>query len=80
MLRASCLTLEIKKCRCHEVKIEESEKADNRWESNPAYLRLSMLSDRAWLKPEARGILGLTPGNCRPFHFPLFYLITSKFI
>ena len=30
MLRASCLTLEIKEFRCFEAKIEESEKADSR--------------------------------------------------
>ena len=30
-----------------------------------------------WLS--GRGVLGLTPGDCRPFHFPLFCLITSKY-
>ena len=35
VLRTSCLTLEIKEFRCYEVKIEESEKAGSRRESNP---------------------------------------------
>ena len=38
MLRASCLTLEINEFRCYEVKIEESEKAGSRRESNPGHL------------------------------------------
>ena len=36
----SCLTLEINEFRCYEVKIEESEKAGSRRESNPGHLRL----------------------------------------
>ena len=32
---------------------------------------LSRLSGRA-LAAQARGVLGLTPGGCWPFHFPLF--------
>ena len=49
VLRASCLTLEINEFRCHEVKIEESEKAasalplsHNNWTTtsphNPLYV------------------------------------------
>ena len=34
-------------------------------------VRLSWLSGRA-LVAQARGLLGSTPGDCRPFHFPLF--------
>ena len=34
-------------------------------------VRLSWLSGRA-LAAQARGVLGSTPGDCRPFHFPLF--------
>ena len=34
-------------------------------------VRLSLLSGRA-LAAQARGVLGLTPGGCQPFHFPLF--------
>ena len=36
---------------------------------------LSWLSGRA-LAAQARGVLGSTPGDCRPFHFPLFSPIT----
>ena len=43
-------------------------------------VRLSWLSDRV-LVAQSRGVLGLTPGGCQPFRFPLFFcLITSKFI
>ena len=42
LLRASCLTLEINEFRCYEAKIEESEKAGSRRESNPGHL---------WLEP-----------------------------
>ena len=42
-------------------------------------IRLSWLSGRA-LVAQARGALGSTPGDCQPFHFPLFCLITSKFV
>ena len=42
MLRASCLMLEINEFRCYEAKIEESEKAGSRQESNPGHL---------WLEP-----------------------------
>ena len=42
LLRVSCLTLEINEFRYYEVKIEESEKAGSRQESNPGYL---------WLEP-----------------------------
>ena len=38
MLRASCLTLEINEFRRYEAKIEESEKAGSRRESNPGHL------------------------------------------
>ena len=51
---ASCWNREF---RYFEVKIEESEKAVSRRESNPEH------------KP---GVLGLIPSDCRPFHFPLF--------
>ena len=34
-------------------------------------VRLSWLSGRA-LVAQARGVLGSTPSDCRPFHFPLF--------
>ena len=34
-------------------------------------VRLSWLSGRA-LEAQASGVLGLTPGDCWPFHFPLF--------
>ena len=44
-------------------------------------VRLSWLSGRALVERVlARGVLGSTPGSCRPFNFPLFCLITSKFI
>ena len=42
MLRASCLTLEINRFRCYEVKIEESEKVGSRQESNPEHLWLEV--------------------------------------
>ena len=65
--------------RCYEAKIKESEKAGSRWESNSAgglwglvVVWLSWLSGRA-LVGQARGVLGLTLGGCRPFHFPLFW-------
>ena len=35
LLRAFCLTLEIKEVRCYEMKIEESEKAGSHHELNP---------------------------------------------
>ena len=38
LLRASCLTLEIKEFRCYKAKIEESEKAGSCLESNPGHL------------------------------------------
>ena len=38
-LRSECV---IKEFRCYEAKIEESEKAGSRWESNPGHL---------WLEP-----------------------------
>ena len=34
-------------------------------------VQLSLLSGRT-LAAQARGVLGLTPGGCQPFHFPLF--------
>ena len=40
-------------------------------------VRLSWLSGRA-LAAQARGVLGLTPGDCQPFHFPPHNI--SKFI
>ena len=40
-------------------------------------VRLLWLSGRA-LAAQARGVLGLTPGDCRPFLY--FHLITSKFL
>ena len=40
---------------------------------------LLWLSGRA-LVVQARGVLGSTPCNCCPFHFPLFLPDTSKFI
>ena len=42
LLRVSCLTLEVNEFRYYEAKIEESEKAGSRQESNPGYL---------WLEP-----------------------------
>ena len=42
LLRASCLTLEIKEFRCYEVKIKASAKAGSCRESNPGHL---------WLEP-----------------------------
>ena len=42
-------------------------------------IRLLWLSGRA-LAAQARGVLGSTPSDCRPFHFPLVRLITSKSI
>ena len=33
-----CKTNRIQKFRCYEAKIEESEKAGSRWESNPGHL------------------------------------------
>ena len=119
LLRASCLTLEINKFRCYEVKIEESEKAGSHRESTqdtsglscqcsatepqqpdkhqwlpgvrlrhsvppvqyiqgivraggcPAVVDQWQSTGRA-LAAQARGVLGLTPGDCRLFHFPLF--------
>ena len=60
--------LEIKEFRCYEAKIEESEKASSR---RLVVVWLSWLSGRV-LVAQARGVLGSTPGDCRPFHFPLF--------
>ena len=40
LLRASCLTLDIKEFKCNEAKIEEGEKAGSRQESNPGHLWL----------------------------------------
>ena len=37
----------------------------------PAVVRQSWLSGRV-LAAQARGVLGLTPGDCWLFHFPLF--------
>ena len=34
-------------------------------------VQLLWLSGRA-LAVQARGVLGSTPGDCQPFHFPLF--------
>ena len=42
LLKASSLMLEINEFRCYEAKIEESEKASSRRESNPGHL---------WLEP-----------------------------
>ena len=42
LLRASCLKLEINGFRCYKAKIEESEKAGSRQESNPRHF---------WLEP-----------------------------
>ena len=42
LLRVSCLMLEVNEFRYYEAKIEESEKAGSRQESNPGYL---------WLEP-----------------------------
>ena len=69
----------INEFRCYEVKIEESEKAGSRRESNPGHL---------WLEPPVRvggrpavvaqwqstgGSSQRCPGfDCRLFHFPLF--------
>ena len=36
-------------------------------------VRLLWLSGRQ-LAAQARGVLDLTPSDCRPFHFPLFHL------
>ena len=36
-------------------------------------VRLSWLSVRG-LAAQARGVLGSTPGDCGPFHFPQFLL------
>ena len=67
--------------KCYEVKIEESEKAGSRQESNcqcsatelctatgqpPALTILYMCSGKAPVA-QARGVLGSTPGDCRPF-------------
>ena len=38
LLKASCLTLEIKEFRCYEAKVEESEKAGSHQELNPGHL------------------------------------------
>ena len=46
-----------------EAKIEESE--------GLVVVQLLWLSGRA-LAAQDGGGLGLTPGSCRPFHFPLF--------
>ena len=70
--------LDIKELRCHEAKIEESEKVTLISPHNPVKVsgvRLSWLSGRA-LAAKARGILGLTPSNYQPVHY--FRLITPK--
>ena len=54
MLRASCLTLEIKEFRCYEAKIEESKKG---WQSNPGTSGLS----RQWSATEPQ-----QPDNLQP--------------
>ena len=43
LLRASCLPLKIKECRCYEAKIEESEKVGSHLESNLGHLWLAVL-------------------------------------
>ena len=56
---------------CYKVKVEESEKADLRRESNPGYLWLEppvlchCLSGRA-LETQARAVLDSSPGDCWP--------------
>ena len=77
--------LEIKEFRC-EVKIEESEKAGSqcsaakpRYPDNHHPAQVVLNASVAHLA--VAGVLGLTPGDCWPFHFPLFspYMyITSK--
>ena len=65
VLKASCLTLEIKEFLCYEAKIEKVKRLAVAG-SNPG-----QLSGRA-LVAQARGVLGSTPVDCWPFHFPLF--------
>ena len=79
MLKASCLTLEINEFRCYEVKIEESEKAGSRTQDTSGLSRQCSATEprqpddhQPALAAQARGVLGLTPGDCRLFHFPLF--------
>ena len=56
--RESCLTLEINEFRYRGL-----------W--GLVVIRLLWPSGRA-LAAQARGVMGLTPGGCRPFHFPLY--------
>ena len=86
MLRASCLTLEINEFRCYETKIEKSEKAGSRRESNPGHLGLELpvlchwaTTAKHWrLKPEVSWVW--LPMTASLFAFLYFYLIISKFI
>ena len=53
-------------------KIEESEKAGSCRESNPGYLWPLAWAMLCHWALTAWGMLGSTPSDCRPFHFPLF--------
>ena len=60
LLRASCLTLEIKEFRCYEAKIEGSEKAGS------SIMRVGgcPIAIAQWQSTGS--------SSCRPFHFPPF--------
>ena len=92
MLRASCLTPEIKKFRCYEAKIEESENASSDQELNPGHLWLeppvlchwglglsgccSLVAEYWRLKPEVSWVWLLVAASLLTFLY--FRLITSK--
>ena len=57
MLKASFLTLEINEFRCYEAKIEESEKAGSRQESNPGHL---------WVEPQCSATEPRQPDDHQP--------------
>ena len=70
------------KFRCYEAKSEE---AGSHQELNPRHLLSCQCSATEPWQPDNHQpptILhtGLAPGNCQPFHFPLFHLITSEFL
>ena len=54
--------------RCYEVKIEESEKAGSRWESNPGHL---------WLEPPLNHDSRTTTNPHNPLSFIVFTLFDS---
>ena len=74
MLRASCLMLEINVMRRKGRKVKRPAGTGYNYHGGLwglVVVWLSLLSGWA-LATQARGVLGLTPGGCQPFHFPLF--------